>query len=150
MIEKCVNINRTNKEQRTMSRKTFIYRWILLLVCSSAVVLSLTGCNGESEDGSEESVPGTRQVNTFRITNGSSQTIKKLTIYYDGSSVEIEDLKYGVPVLQQITANYPPTLRFVILYANGQKSEVAREDWYVDANQEIQMVIEDGGKVFFR
>ena len=108
--------------------------------------MSVCGCGEEAS----KPVRATRQTNTFRITNGSSQTVKKLTIYYDGSSVEIEDLKYGVPVYQEITAKYPPTIRFVILYTDGETIERKRESWHVAANQEIQMVIEDEGKVFFR
>ena len=127
---------------------------VLIYICLSmgfCCVMLLCSCDGGS-NGKFPHSAGSRgkQNNVFRITNGSSQEVKRLIIYYNGDSCELKDLKYGVPVRQQITASSPVNIRFVIWYADGQKIERELGSWHMAPDDDVQMVIEDSGKIVTR
>ena len=128
-------------------------RWIVLVLSCLCTVIALCGCKKDRPKEPVEDVAVTKIIETtLKITNTGATDIKTLRINYnyDANSCTIKDLKSGQMVRQEIIVSYPTTLEFVIEYANGEVVKHAREEGFMAADRELQIVIEDNGKMYFR
>ena len=120
----------------------------VLIACSLLFTFSVCGCK---KDTPEETTQRGPIRNTLKITNTGAIDIRILRVNYnyDANSCTIEDLKSGQMVRREIILSYPTTLQFTIEYADGKSVKHPSEEWFMPPG-ELQIVVEDNGKMFFR
>lgn len=125
----------------------------VLIFCFLSIALAFVGCKKNKPRESVEDVPVTKMVKKpLKITNTGAIDIKILRVNYnyDANSCTIKDLKSGQMVRREITVSYPTTLEFVIEYANGEIVKHPRQEGFMAQDKELQIVVEDNGKMYFR
>jgi len=128
-----------------------------LIFCLLSIVLMTFGCNKDKPKESVEKGTGKKDKKemikkTLKITNTGSVDINTLRINYnyDANSCIIKDLKSGEMVTREIIVTYPTTMEYVIEYANGETVKNNQGEGFMAKNKELQIVIEDNGKMYFR
>lgn len=125
--------------------KLLTYRCLFLSLSFSWIALLVSGCDAPTKSAGSSSKQG--QGNLFRITNGSSQLIKKLTIRYGDKICEIKDLQCEQVIHKRMYVRSPEILRLTILYEDGQKVERQIGPWPIPPGAHPQIIIEDNGKI---
>ncbi len=90
------------------------------------------------------------QQESLKITNTGSVNIAELKIICDGRPTFIKNLQPGQPVYATLSTDEVSSLSFEIQYADGKVVRHAAKDWVLCSSGETQIVIEDGGKMYFR
>ena len=127
------------------------YSRILWSVCFVVVIFGY-GCKRSAPDEKSSSVPNGAKMyqETFKITNTGSVDIAELKIICDGKPTVIKGLKPGQPVYVTITRAEIASFSYEIRYVDGKVVKRPAIDSVRCSSGETQMVIEDGGKMYFR
>jgi len=110
------------------------------------------GCKKSAPDEKSISVGNGAKMHqeTFKITNTGSVDIAELKMICDGKPTVIKGLKPGQPVYAAVTTDEVSSFSFEIRYVDGSIVKHPVKDWVLCSSGETQIVIEDGGKMYFR
>ena len=87
----------------------------------------------------------------LRIANGSSCDIQQLIINCAGNSSKVENLKKDSIINKEVIGKAYTTIELEITYSNGKEFKKYLEDIpFRTINRELQVVIEDNGKLITR
>jgi len=100
---------------------------------------------------SEESRPHATAAMTVRflVTNTGSAPIRRLTVYHNTKTDYLADLDPARQTALEIRIPEPVMLGFTVEYTDGRVIEHPPREWW-GLTDELQIVIEDGGQMFFR
>jgi len=125
-----------------------------LTVCLVSFIFITSGCDKDKPNESIEKDDVEKKMikKPLRITNTGAVDINTLKINYnyDANSCIIRDLKSGQTLRREIIVTEVTTMEYIIEYANGEIVNNNQGEGVMAENKELQIVIEDNGKMYFR
>lgn len=90
------------------------------------------------------------QRNTIKVINETDREIKKLTINCGGDDIIVEGIKPGRFVRRDIASKSPAAVRLLFLFHDDQVISHSIESIFMPPDQELQVLIDNDGKVFIK
>jgi hypothetical protein len=90
------------------------------------------------------------QKNRIKVINGADREIKKLTINCGADDIVVEGIKPTRFIRREIASKSPAALRFVFLFEGNQIISHSINNIFMSPGEELQVLIENDGKVIIR